>query len=57
LRAIVEGALANGPVEVYACWAGDEDAPAEHTNSVRPAWFTERLEPIVERVLYVVRPA
>ncbi len=55
LRALVERALAAGDVEVYGCWAGDEAVTTEATEAVEPAWFTERLAPIAERVLYRVR--
>ena len=56
LRAIVEGALTAGPVEVFGCWAGDEVDAAVGCEDVAPAHFTERTEPIGERVLYRVSP-
>jgi hypothetical protein len=42
-------ALRNGPMELYVCWNGDEDAPGEHeltlaTNELleRDDWLQER---------------
>lgn len=52
LRDLVETALADGPVEVYGCWDGDESLEATGEASVDPSHFTEVLAPIEERVLY-----
>jgi hypothetical protein len=57
LRTLVERALDAGAVEVFGCWAGDEATPETGTETVEPAWFTERIEPIAEGVRYrVCRP-
>lgn len=55
LRAVIERALLHGAVEVYGCWFGDEERDAESAQDVEPAWFTEQLSPVAERVLYSVR--
>jgi hypothetical protein len=55
LKALISAALPWGPVEVYACWAGDEEAPQEASKTVQADWFTRRVAPFEERVLYVVR--
>ena len=55
LRGVIERALADGAVEVYGCWAGDEALAAQSVEDVEPVWFTERLSPVAERVLYRVR--
>jgi hypothetical protein len=57
LRALVEGALADGPVEVFGCWAGDETLPARAEEAVTSSHFTDHLSPIAERVLlHIQRP-
>jgi len=54
LRALVCAALANGPVEIYACWAGDEAAPPSGEQAIDPAYLTDRTAPLEERFRYVV---
>lgn len=54
LRAIVEEALTQVAVEVFGCWAGDEAESERRVEAVAPSHFTERLEPIAERVRYRV---
>jgi hypothetical protein len=36
LRGIVECALREGPVEIYGCWSGDDDAAPLHPSSSAP---------------------
>lgn len=55
LRDLITAALADGEVEVYGCWAGDEDRPADDVREVPVAHFVTRLRPFDERVLYRVR--
>jgi hypothetical protein len=55
LRDLVVAALADGPVEVFGCWVGDEAEPALREEVVQPSYFTTRIAPIVERVRYLVR--
>src|SRR5262249_6607153 len=52
LRDVVQSALADGPVEVYACWAGDEDAAPVGEETIGPNWITDLTEPFEERVRY-----
>lgn len=54
LRAIVEGALGHGAVEVFACWDGDEVEVTAAVTEVAPSYFTEFTSPIEERVRYRV---
>jgi hypothetical protein len=54
LRALVCAALADGPVEIYACWAGDEDAVPCGEETIDPTWLTDRTAPLEERFRYVV---
>ena len=54
LRELVCGALAAGPVEIYACWAGDEDAAPTREATIDPTWLTERTSPLEERCRYTV---
>ena len=56
LRALVETERAWGAVELFACQAGEELAPAIETREVDSAWLTEQLEPFAERVKYVIAP-
>jgi hypothetical protein len=54
LRDLVARAAAHGPVHVYACRAGDEDAPPRRVELLGdPAFFAARTEPLAERVLYI----
>jgi hypothetical protein len=55
LRALVSRALADGDVEIYGCWAGDEGGEPVRVETVDVGWFTERVAPIEELVKYVVR--
>ena len=55
LRAQVTAALEHGPVEVYGCWAGDEEMPPNGVETIDAAWLTERTAPLEERVKYAVR--
>jgi hypothetical protein len=55
LAGIVAAALADGPVEIYACWAGDESEPAQHEADVDLAWLTTQIRPLNERTRYTVR--
>jgi hypothetical protein len=57
LRALVERERSCGPVELFACWAGDEIEPAVATRGAECSWLTDQLEPFDERVLYVIGPA
>lgn len=52
LRAIVEGAMGGGDVEVFGCWDGDQVEEALREAPVEPSWFTEWLAPIEDRVRY-----
>ena len=56
LRNLVTDALAHGPVEIYACWAGDEDAPPDGEKTIDPAWLTDRTAPLEERLRYTLSP-
>jgi hypothetical protein len=56
LRAIVEGAMAWGEVEVFGCWDGAQGDEALREARVEASWFTEWLAPIEERVRYRVSP-
>jgi hypothetical protein len=49
-------ALAHGPVEVYACWAGDEVATPIGEEAIELEWLTERTSPLEERARYVLAP-
>jgi hypothetical protein len=42
LRALVEAARVEGPVELFACWAGAEGVPATVTRTIAPTWISER---------------
>lgn len=55
LRAMVESARADGPVELFACWAGDEGEPALHEHVIEPADLTSKTAPLIERAHYLVR--
>lgn len=55
LRELVTVALADGPVEVFGCWAGDEVDPAVGEEEVEASYFATRIAPIAERVRRVVR--
>ena len=57
LRALVSAALGDGPVEVYACWAGDEKVEPIGDRTIAPARLTERTAPLEERVRYRVSTA
>ncbi|MBL8719433.1 MAG: hypothetical protein JNL79_25825 [Myxococcales bacterium] len=54
LRDLVATAFADGPVEVFGCWAGDEGDPSVNDMEVDVSHFATRLAPIVERVRYLV---
>jgi hypothetical protein len=54
LRDLVRAALDDGPVEVYACWAGDEDEAPVDERTIAPAWLTDRTAPLGEGVHYSV---
>lgn len=54
LRDLVSSALTDGPVELYACWAGDEEAPATREETIDPTWLTELTSPLEEGVRYAV---
>jgi len=54
LRDTVVDALAYGPVEVYACWSGDEGEEALEVEEVRASHFADRFVPLDEGVLYRV---
>jgi hypothetical protein len=54
LRDLVSAALADGPVEIYACWAGDEDAAAISEETIALTWITDRTAPFEEGVHYLV---
>lgn len=54
LRDAVRGALLHGPVEVYACWSGDEAEEALAVEEVVAAYFAECFVPLRERVMYRV---
>ncbi len=55
LRAMVESARTDGPVELFACWAGDECEPALHEHVIDPADLTRTTAPLTERAHYVLR--
>jgi len=55
LRTLVCAALEEGPVEIYACWAGDEEAAPIGEQTIAPARLTERTTPLEERVRYRVK--
>ncbi len=55
LRAMVERARADGPVELFACWAGDEVDPAQHERVIDPVDLTTSTAPLTERTHYVLR--
>jgi hypothetical protein len=58
LRALIDDARAYGAVELFACWAGDEVDPEIATREVAaPAWLVEQVEPLEERVRYVIAAA
>lgn len=57
LHGVVVRAAAEGPVEVYSCWAGDESVPAIDTRPASADWITASLCPFDERVHYVVTSA
>jgi hypothetical protein len=54
LQTMILLALAKGTVEVYACWAGDEEMPPNGVETVEPGWLTQSTAPLSERVRYVV---
>ncbi|MFJ9691242.1 hypothetical protein [Kitasatospora sp. NPDC101183] len=54
LAALVSAALPHGKVDIYMCWAGDEDEPPDRVESIETRWLTERLTPLQERVKYTV---
>ncbi len=55
LAEFLAGALQEQPtVEVYSCWDGDQAAPADHNDRVRPAELLERRTYFCERELLVV---
>ncbi len=53
LAAIVAQARSGGPVELFACWDGDEQGPAlaaeEHATA---DWIVSALEPFAERTAH-----
>lgn len=55
LRDVVTAALAGGEVQVFACWAGDENVAALEHQEVDAEWCARQLQPLAERVLYRVR--
>ncbi|MFJ2810298.1 hypothetical protein [Kitasatospora sp. NPDC087271] len=52
LAALVSAALPHGRVDIYMCWAGDEDEPPDRVESIETRRLTERLTPLQERVKY-----
>ncbi|MFJ3221297.1 hypothetical protein ACIPLC_35940 [Kitasatospora sp. NPDC086801] len=54
LAALVSAALPHGTVDIYVCWAGDEDEPPDWAQSIETRWLTEHLTPLQERVKYTV---
>jgi hypothetical protein len=54
LWALVSAALGDGPVEVYACWAGNEEVEPTGERTIAPAWLADRTAPPEERVRYRV---
>jgi len=55
LEALITASLREGPVEVYACWAGDENEPSNRVEEVNARWFAEHTAPLSEGVLYTIR--
>jgi hypothetical protein len=56
LARIVVQARRGGPVELFACWDGDELGPALATEEHATAdWIVSALEPFAERTAYRVR--
>ena len=41
--------LRNGPMELYVCWNGDEDAPSEHRLTLATEELLERDDWLQER--------
>ena len=54
LVALLTAALPYGKVDMYVCWAGDEDGPPDRVEGIEVRWLTERLAPLQERVKYTV---
>ena len=54
LRALICAAIEDGPVEVYACWAGDEEAEPIGERTIASTWLTDRTAPLEECVRYRV---
>ena len=54
LRTLVDGAREDGPVELFACWAGDESERALHEHVIAPEALTSQTAPLEERAHYVV---
>ena len=55
LRELVEAARAHGPVEPFACWAGDESEPALHRYVIDASHLTDYTAPLTERAHYTLR--
>ncbi len=54
LAMLVSTALRHGKVDIYMCWAGDEDEPAVCVESIETRRLTESLTPLQEQVKYTV---
>jgi hypothetical protein len=55
LDAMIREALVDGPVEVYACGAGDEEAAIDREEVVEVGWVVKSVAPLSERVRYAIR--
>lgn len=54
LRSYLTDAVRGGAVELYACWEGDWQLPAEHRLEVTPAHFAGDRFRFPERAFYLV---
>ena len=55
LYTLVTRALADGDVELYGCWYGDEEQLPARVEEVNSRWLTELVAPVEQLVKYLIR--